>query len=265
MLALYVLLGILVFLAFILLLKATVTIEYRDDVVLAVSVLGIIRIRLLPAKQKKVRLGHYSKKKIERRKKKQLKKELEKQRKKQEKKEAKKLKKERKKNISQREKARKSTLAENLEMIKDLLAMFFTRFFKHFRIKVARLHIDLSTGDPASTAILYGAVCQAVCPIAAFLEKFTNINELEGADISVNPNFTAKSTSVDIKIAFSLRVWHLVDIGLRALKIFIKTKNRAAKRAAMTEARAEMIKKRLEQREALRREASRKSQGTGKR
>ncbi len=258
MLALYILLGIVVFLAFILFLKATVTIEYRDDVVLTVSVLGIIRIRILPTKQKKVRLGHYSKKKIERRKKKQLKKELEKERKKQAKKEANKIKKEQKKNISQREKARKPTLAENLEMIKDILAMFFTRFFKHFKIKVARLRIDLATGDPASTAILYGAVCQAVCPIAAFLEKFTNINELEGADISVSPNFTAESTSVDIKIAFSLRVWHLVDIGLRALKIFIKTKNRAAKRAARTEARAEMIKKRIEQRESLKKQQANK-------
>lgn len=251
MLALYILIGIVVFFIFILLLKATVTVEYRDEVFLTVSVLGIIRIRLLPSKQKKVRLGHYSKKKIERRKKKQLKKELEKERRKQEKKEAKKLKKEQKKNISAREKARKPTLTENLEMIKNILAMFFTRFFKHFRIKVARLHIELSTGDPASTAILYGAVCQAVCPIAAFLKKFTNINELEGADISVSPNFMAESTSVDIKIAFSLRVWHLVDIGLRALKIFIKTKNRASKRAARTEARAELITKRLEQKEAM--------------
>lgn len=259
MLALYILLGIFVFLTFVLMLKATVTLEYRDDVTLTVSILGIIRIRILPTKQKKVRLRNYSKKKIARRKKKELQKELEKQRKKQEKKESKKLKKEQKKNISQREKARKPTLTENLEMIKDILAMFFTRFFKHFKIKVARLRIDLATGDPASTAILYGAVCQAVCPIAAFLERFTNINDLDDADISVNPNFTAESTSVDIKIAFSLRVWHLVDIGLRALKIFIKTKNRAAKRAARTEARAEMIKKRLEQREA-----ARKSQGAGK-
>lgn len=251
MLSLYILLGIIIFLIFILLLKATVTLEYREDVALSISILGIIKIKLLPKKQKKLRLGRYSKKKIERRKKKQLKKELEKQRKKQEKKEAKKLKKEQKKNISAREKARKPTLSENLEMIKDILAMFFTRFFKHFRIKVARLHIELSTGDPASTAILYGAICQTVAPIAAFLEKFTNINDLDGADISVQPNFLAESTSVDIKIAFSLRVWHLVDIGLRALKIFISTKKRAMKRAAVTEARAEMIKKRLEQKEAL--------------
>ena len=55
MVALWIILGILIFFTFILLLKATVTIEYSDEVRLFVRVAGLIKIRILPKKEKKVR------------------------------------------------------------------------------------------------------------------------------------------------------------------------------------------------------------------
>ena len=67
MIVLKILLGILIFFALILLIRATVTIEYGETLSLVVSVFGIIRIRILPSKPKKVRLGKYNPKKIKKR------------------------------------------------------------------------------------------------------------------------------------------------------------------------------------------------------
>ena len=129
-------------------------------------------------------------------------------------------------------------------MILEILSMFKTRFFKHFRIRVARIRVSIATGDAASTAILYGAVSQAVYPIAAFLTEFTNINDLEKADIDLRPDFLGENTTVDLKISFSLRVWHLADILLRALRSYTKTKKAAVRRAAITRERARRIMER---------------------
>ena len=143
-------------------------------------------------------------------------------------------------------------------MILEILKMFFSRFSKHLRIKVARLHLVIATGDAANTAILYGAVCQAVNPIVLLLEKYLNINKLEKADIDVRPDFVGESIQADVKISFSISVWQLADIGLRALKSFIKTKLNAAKRAARAEAAAET------RRQAIKRQPASSSAG-GKR
>ena len=143
-------------------------------------------------------------------------------------------------------------------MILEILKMFFSRFSKHLRIKVARLNLVIATGDAANTAILYGAVCQAVNPIVLLLEKHLNINKLEKADIDVRPDFVGESIHADVKISFSISVWQLADIGLRALKSFIKTKLNAAKRAARAEAAAET------RRQAIKRQPASSSAG-GKR
>ena len=51
--------------AFILLLKAKVIIDYREELRLTVAVLGI-PIQILPAKQKRVRVGRYGLRKMRR-------------------------------------------------------------------------------------------------------------------------------------------------------------------------------------------------------
>lgn len=256
MIVLKILLGILIFFALILLIRATVTIEYGETLSLVVSVFGIIRIRILPAKPKKVRLGKYTPKKIKKRQEKQRKAEIAKAKKKKEKKQAKKEKKEAEKKLTPQEKAKRPTIIENINMILEILKMFFSRFSKHLRIKVARLHLVIATGDAANTAILYGAVCQAVNPIVMLLEKYLNINKLEKADIDVRPDFVGDSIQADVKISFSISVWQIADIGLRALKSFIKTKLNAAKRAARAEAMLEARK------QAIKRQAANSSGGS---
>lgn len=208
-------------LAFILLFKVKITIAYADELALTVTLCGI-PIRLLPARPKKVRVGRYSLKRMRRKEAKaraKAKKKAEADRaraaaKKQKKAEAKAAKKGQP----------KPPLDETIHMVLELVKVVFARFGRHLRIDVTRLRIVVATGDAASTAILWGAVCPGVAALLELLDRITNLRTVKDCDIDVGIDYTAPAPKADLCIAFSLRVWHVLDIAIRAAVSFIRNK-----------------------------------------
>ena len=232
MIGLYILLGIIAFFAFLLSLKANVRLEFKDELILSVSVLGI-KIKILPGKPPKpINYKDYTYEKHQKRLEENRLAELKKAEKKKAKAEAKKKKKAAKKaETKAQKKARKNhpkrSISDWINIAIGVLTIFFEKFTRHFRIKVARLKINVATGDAASTAIMYGATIQSVAYVIELLQHITNVDGLENADISVNADYLSETTTLDLCFVFSLRVWHLFDIlfGVvgRAIKRFIAT------------------------------------------
>ena len=239
MTGLYIFLGILAFFVFIFTLKIKVILimPSPDDVSLTVKICGI-PIRILPAKEKKVKLSRYSKKEMEKR---RLA-EIEKARKKAKKKEEKKRKKEEKKRKEKEklEKLRKEgklppddkkkekpydptaiTRVDNINAATAAIGKFFVRFGRRFRIDVSRIIITIATGDAASTAIMYGAAVPAVMALIALLEKITDLRGIDKADIHLRCDYLAQKTTVDVHVAFSMRPYHLFDMLFSALFAFL--------------------------------------------
>ncbi len=209
---------ILLFFVLILSVKATVTVEYSDDIRLTVKVL-CFKIKILPKKPKKKKGPQsMSKKQAEKirkglRKKaaKKRQKQLEKQKKKQQKKEQKEL----EKKQPQKEPKKKLSLSDILALIKmagDIVSTLFKTFFGHLRINVARLHVNLAMGDAATTAIAYGAVSNAAMYLFEILDKVKGIDLPDVKDVSINADFLGESTTVNMKISVSLRPWHLFHV-----------------------------------------------------
>ena len=231
MTGLYILLGILSFFTFLLSLKANVRLEFKDELILSISVLGI-KIKILPGKEKPIDYKEYTYEKHQKRLRKKYEAYLKKQEKKAQKAEAKKKKKdERKAETPEQKKARKAqpkrSIGDWINIAVGVLAVFFEKFSRHLHIKIARLKVNVATGDAASTAIMYGAVIQSVAYVIELLGRITNVDRLEKAEIEVNPDYLSEKTTLDLCFVFSLRVWHLFDIlfGIigRAIKRFIST------------------------------------------
>ena len=232
MIGLYIVLGIIAFFAFLLSLKANVKLEFEEELILSVSVLGI-KIKILPGKEPKpINYKEYTYEKHQKRLEKKRLAELKKAEKKKAKAEAKKKKKAAKKaETKEQKKARKAapkrSISDWINIAIGVLAIFFEKFTRHFHIKVARLKINVATGDAASTAIMYGATIQSVAYVIEILQSVTNVDGLENADISVNADYLSEKTTFDLCFVFSLRVWHLFDIlfGVvgRAIKRFLDT------------------------------------------
>ena len=251
MIWLYVLLGIILFFAFLLSLKANVRLEFSEELILSVSVLGI-KIKILPGKEKPVKIKDYSYENHQKRLRQKHEAQLEKQKKKAQKKAANEKKKaERKAETPEQKKARKSapkrSISDWINIAVGILAIFFEKFTKHFRIKVARLKVNVATGDAASTAILYGAVVQSIAYLIEIMSRVTNVDGLKKADIDVKADYLSEKTTLDLCFVFSMRVWHLFDIlfGVigRAIKRFISTSPKKNPEQAHTHPKSKKRKK----------------------
>lgn len=202
--------------AFIASLKATVIISYSDEVRLSVKVL-FLKIKILPAKEKKP-APMMSAKKAEK-----IRTKL---RQKAEKKRIASEEKARKKEEKKATKEKKSIgeIISDVHMLTGVATTVIKKFFKHLRIRLAKIRITVATGDAAMTAIAYGAITQSLNILLPALESVKNFEKLKSADINVGIDYTADSPLVDVKLMFSIRVWHVFDLAFAALLKFISHK-----------------------------------------
>ena len=215
LIALYIIGGILLFFAFIASLRAEVLIAYSDDLALTIRVLGI-PIKILPKKNKKVKISAYSRKNRAKYEAAEKEKALKKAKKKKDKKKKKEEAKAKKKADKAAGKAKpKKPIGDIIDMIRDLVAVAVLRFSKHLRIRVARLHIGVATGDAASTAILYGAIAPAVACIAALLDSTSTLRHPARSDVDIHADYLSEKMQIDIEIGFSICVWQVFDILFR--------------------------------------------------
>lgn len=215
LIALYIIGGILLFFAFIASLRAEVLIAYSDEFRLTVRVLGI-PIKILPKKNKKIKISAYSRKNRAKYEAAEKEKALKKAKTKSEKKKKKDAAKAKKKADKAAGKAKpKKPIGDTIDMIKDLVAVAVMRFAKHLRIRVARLHIAVGTGDAASTAILYGAIAPAVACIAAYLDSTSTLRHPARSDVDIHADYLSEKMQIDIEIGFSICVWQLFDVLFR--------------------------------------------------
>ncbi len=223
-----VLLIIVAVLASLLLLKLKIVIEYADEVYLTLRILGL-PFRIFPKREKKVHVGRYSLRKM-RKKEIRRRRVLAKQALADKKKAA--LKKQRRAERKEVKKNQpKAPLGETVNLVLSLVKTVFSRFGRHLRIDLARLCLTVASGDAAQTAILWGAVYPAVGALLEILDRITNLRTVRNCIIRVEPDFTAETFSFDLRIAFSLRVWQILDILLRALFSFLRSKIKASSSA----------------------------------
>ncbi len=198
MIFLWIFLGILIFLSLLSMLSAHLVLEYREDITLTLSVL-FFKYPLFPAKKKNIRLSKQKKKR-----------------------ETKPQKKGQSPNGET--KAKEKGILERLGALRELLSVLLDRTFGHLSIRTARIRIRVATGDAASTAILFGAVNGGVVLLLETLDRFGKLKANRQDEIEVSPDYLAEKTTADIRLLFSLRVWHIADILLKTFVTYIKSK-----------------------------------------
>ena len=199
--------------------RGRVVVEYGETLSVRVTILGFT-LFCRPKKKKKVNVDDYTPRKLARLRRREAAKQA-----RRAKKQAKKSQKKQKKQQSASPAPeKKKGLVDNLGVIRQLLTVVFSRFTHHVKLRATRIIIKVATDDAAKTAILFGAVNQAVAAIIEILDSAGKLQGLKSARILVAPDFTAEKTSADIHIVLSLRVWHMLDILLRAAWRFVKRK-----------------------------------------
>ncbi len=208
----------------ILTLKATLTLEYASSFSVRLRVL-CIDLPLFPSKKKKVDPRDFTPKKYRRMLEKKRKKEQKKRERAQLKKQKKEQKKQQKKNESAASApAEKRSILGIVSIVKALVEELPPRLLRRLKIKLQRAVVTVASPDAARTAVLYGAVSQALAYIVAFIDHKSRLVYADDAEVTVNVDFLAEKPSADVKISISLRVWHVFDLALTALKTYMKNK-----------------------------------------
>lgn len=220
---LIVLLSVILFFWLIGMISARLVLAYNDTLKLYLKIL-FFKIKIVPKPPKKISLRKYSLKRYR--------KSIEKERKKQAKKDGKKKEKQQKNEAVSKKKT--SNASDNKKSINDILELLNTvsavvkkvlaSFGKHLKIKTVRLRITVATGDAAKTAVVYGAVCQAVTYVMEMLYNIAGFTVSKSGEVTIVPDFVSERSSADIKIIFKLRVWHVFAMLLSGAIAFIKKK-----------------------------------------
>ncbi len=202
---------ILLFTSLALSLKVKVTIEYKDELSLYVSTL-FVKAKILPKKEKKRGPHSMSKSRAEK-----IRRKL--REKAQKKKQRQLAKKASKKQEKTGEKSKRSfeDILDVISAVKDIVSTTIGKFFGHLRVDIARFHINIATGDAATTAIAYGAVCDALLHLFCILEPLRGFDLPKTKDISVQADYLSEQTTADIKLTLSIRVWHTLHIAIATL------------------------------------------------
>ena len=218
--ALLIILSVLLVLFLLLMLRASVTVEYRDAVSVRITVLGIPFWRH-PKKKKKVKLSDYTPRKSKRRKRREERRSARKL--------ARKQKRAAKGQASHGTAApqKKRGLLDNLSLIREIVTVLLGKSAKHVRLEASRILITVGTDDAAKTALLFGAVNQAVVALIELLDQAKKWRRLRRAELSVKPDFTAEKCTADISITLSLRVWQMLSILLHTAYRYAKSKQQA--------------------------------------
>ncbi len=221
LIALFIILSILLVLFLLLMLRVSATVEYREEIRVRVSLLGVALWRH-PKKGKKIKLSDYSPEKLaaqQRREQRKWERKLAKKKKRAEKKA--------KKSgtaSTPSQPPKKRGLIDTLGLIRSTVAVLLGKSAKHVRIRATRIRITVATDDAAKTAILFGAVNQAVAALIELLDQAGKWRRLRDSEISVNADFTAEKSTADISLTFSFRVWHLLNILFHTALQYVKSK-----------------------------------------
>lgn len=223
MIALWIVLGILLFLCALILIPVSIKIGYKEDVTLSVGVPGIY-FPILPKKEKKAK--PLSKKKYEKLLLKDAeraeKKRLADQKKAQKKKDAAKA-----KQAEKEQKAKDAEMADEpstMSLILRIVGGVLDTFFGKLRVKIARVNIVVGGPDAAKTALTYGIVSQGVAYLMELIATKTKMTRARNTYVSVVPDFLASKTAADLLIIFRLRLIDLLSTGIVFFIRFMKEK-----------------------------------------
>ena len=168
MLWLYILLGIVLFIALVMFIPITLRASYKEEFWCAVYI-GFVKLQLVPAKPKKEKKKKKAKKQTQ--KTEQPKKATE-------------------KKPSLIKKYGIEWLLNLIKKVAELAVSALQDFFSHILVKKLSLSISVAGDDAADTAIKYGKYCAVVYPAVGTIVR---VVKCKGYGVDINPNFSEKA------------------------------------------------------------------------
>ena len=214
MILLYMFGALLALIALVLLTPITVDVKLKDELTAYLKI-WFVKIKLTPKTEKPIKLSDF---KIARFRKNRLKEQKEYLLSKK-KLNKKKIESESKKKKEKPEYSLKENVRYGIDLMRLAVLRAIKKFGRHLKISLYHLRITVGGNEPDKTAIAYGYICQSVSYLTHIFDKHLNMKYPGKTEnrIYVGADFTSPKTEIDLHIAFKIRAWQLVSVGLNGL------------------------------------------------
>lgn len=112
-------------------------------------------------------------------------------------------------------------LTSVITSFRDLLVGLVRSFKRHLKIEELRLRVLVASEDAAKTAMEYGAVCTLVEPVHMLALQAPRVQK-DRVQVGVECDFLADKPEVDAEFCLSIRIWRLYWIALRSTRSLIR-------------------------------------------
>ena len=112
-------------------------------------------------------------------------------------------------------------LSDVISIIKDTS----TKLIKHIVIKKLKIDLLIVGEDAGDTAMKYGYICSALYPAVSFIDSNMKLKKKQ---IDIEPGFTEKETKIFAETKVSIRPWFalgtIISAALRGIKLILGIK-----------------------------------------
>ena len=110
--------------------------------------------------------------------------------------------------------------------IKSAVGVILKRLNAYLKVKIYAFWINVSCDDAAKTAVTYGAVSGSVGTVMSIINDRCRVKYPKNAQTGVYCDYLSGHTSLKVDIRFSIFIWQIIAIGIKALLSFIKIKTK---------------------------------------
>lgn len=120
---------------------------------------------------------------------------------------------------------KEKSIPKKLWEMKSLLSSIISKFLDKIHFRFLKLKINIACDNAAKTALLYAAANQGVAYIIEILRNISNVDVSENSEIYVNSDFISRQSDFEGKIELYIRVLPLLTVSFHSLKEYEKYKS----------------------------------------
>ena len=119
---------------------------------------------------------------------------------------------------------------EIINMVSDIATPFLSGLMGYLRTDIRTLRLEFHGKDAAQTAIMYSGVMQSVAYLIQLFASRGKVKFESYDSVQVIPIFNSTEEKIrgkaEIQVIFTLRIWQLTLLGVRALLKYLKYRNK---------------------------------------
>lgn len=123
-----------------------------------------------------------------------------------------------------KEEKKKTDVISKLYEYRTVVIEIIKEFSKKLHFRFVNINIKVATDDAAKTAIVYSLATQGVSYLLSFLDSFSNVDITNKSSINIYTDFLSDESELNGSVHLYSRVFHSIPILIKIVKLITQIK-----------------------------------------